>query len=392
MTKKELLEAINAKKQEVKDFVSQDKLEEATSAKEELKQLQSKFDLIKDLDGDDGMQKIKDDDKDGKAKAVGGATDVVKEFAAAARAGFRVSNAMTTGMREGSDPDGGYVVPEDIQTKINQYKSAESSLESLITVEPVTTNKGSRTYEKKSEMTGFEDIEEGGSLEEMDTPQFERIKYEIQDRGGWLPLTNDLLSDSDQNITAYITQWIARKSNATSNSKIVNLFATQEVKEIETMDEIKRAFIVTLGAAYRDGASLLTNESGIFFLSTLKDKNGRDLLNPDPKDVMQMYLSVGPLRIPIRETTDSILKPDVKQAGKMKIPMICADFKEAFKKYDRQRTELMSSNVAVAGSLNAFTQNLTLVRAIERNDYKVIDADAFVNLSMVVDDSTVTGE
>ena len=72
--------------------------------------------------------------------------------------------------------------------------------------------------------------------------------------------------------------------------------------------------------------------------------------------------------------------------------MICGDFKEAFKKYDRQRTSLMSSNVAVAGDLNAFTQNLTLVRAIERNDFQVIDGDAFVNLSMVVKDTAVSGE
>ena len=72
-----------------------------------------------------------------------------------------------------------------------------------------------------------------------------------RDRGGWLPLTNDLLSDTDQNITEVITRWIARKSNATSNKKVIGLIDAKEVKEIETMDEIKKAIIVTLGAAYR---------------------------------------------------------------------------------------------------------------------------------------------
>jgi HK97 family phage major capsid protein len=72
--------------------------------------------------------------------------------------------------------------------------------------------------------------------------------------------------------------------------------------------------------------------------------------------------------------------------------MVCGDFKEAFKKYDRQRTSIMSSNVAVAGSLNAFTQNMTLVRAIERNDYKVLDNEAYTNLKMVIDDASVKGE
>lgn len=72
--------------------------------------------------------------------------------------------------------------------------------------------------------------------------------------------------------------------------------------------------------------------------------------------------------------------------------MICGDFKEAFKKYDRQRTSLLASNIASAGSLNAFTQNLTLVRAIERNDFKTLDADAYVNLSMVIADPTKKGK
>ena len=52
----------------------------------------------------------------------------------------------------------------------------------------------------------------------------------------------------------------------------------------------------------------------------------------------------------------------------------------------------MSSNVAVAGSLNAFTQNMTLVRAIERNDYKVLDNMAYTNMQMVVNDESVMGE
>lgn len=226
----------------------------------------------------------------------------------------------------------------------------------------------------------------------MDTPQFERIKYDIQDRGGWLPLTNDLLSDTDQNITEIITKWIARKSNATSNQKVIGLINTKEVSQIETMDEIKKAIIVTLGAAYRAGSKILTNDDGLFFFSTLKDNNGRDLLQPNPMDAMQMYLSVGPIKVPIIAVPNKVIASDVKEKGKLKIPMVCGDFKEAFKKYDRQRTSIMSSNVAVAGSLNAFTQNMTLVRAIERNDYKVLDNMAYTNMQMVVNDESVMGE
>lgn len=396
----ELLDSINQKKKLVQNLAEEGKLEDAAKEKEVLKELQQKFDLLKDLE-DEEMQQLQN--QCNRAEGIDGLNkvepakdaqkDSVKEFANAARTGFRVKNtAIDTGIRETSDPDGGYIVPEDIQTRINQWKQADFSMESLITVEPVSANKGKRTYEKKSTMTGFADIEEGEDLKEMETPQFERIGYEIQDRGGWLPLTNDLLSDTDQNITGVITRWIARKSNATSNGKIISLIGTKSPNEIETMDEVKKAIIVTLGAAYRDGAKILTNDDGLLFLATLKDTTGRDLLQPNPMDVMQMYLSVGPLRVPVIAVPNQVYASDKKTAGKSKIPFVCGDFKEAFKKYDRQRTSLMSSNIAVAGTLNAFTQNLTLVRAIERNDFRIIDQDAFVNLSMVVDDATVSGE
>ena len=49
----ELLNKINAKKAEVKAFVEADKLEEAKAAKEELKSLQEKFDILKDMEDDD---------------------------------------------------------------------------------------------------------------------------------------------------------------------------------------------------------------------------------------------------------------------------------------------------------------------------------------------------
>lgn len=397
---RELLDAINEKKALVQKLAAEDKLDEAAEEKKELVKMQQKFDLLYDLQEQqfDNMQQQLQNN--GKIEGVmplnpasdEGVMDSTKDFANAARAGFKVNNSLTSGMREGSGEDGGYTVPEDIQTKVNQYKQAEFSLESLITTEPVKTQKGQRTYEKKSTMTGFVDIEEGEELSEMDTPKFERIGFEIAERGGWLPLTNSLLSDTDANITETITRWMARKSNATGNSKILQLINSKAAGEIETLDEVKKAIIVTLGSAYRTNSRILTNDDGLLFLATLKDTTGRDLLQPNPTEPMQMYLSVGPLKIPVTSVPNAVISSNIATAGKLKIPMVCGDFKEAFKKYDREKTTLMSSNVAVAGQLNAFTQNLTLVRAIERNDFRIIDSDSFVNLSMVIDDATVVGE
>ena len=47
---KELLDKINAKKSEVKNLANENKIEEAQAAKEELKKLQAKFDVLYDLE------------------------------------------------------------------------------------------------------------------------------------------------------------------------------------------------------------------------------------------------------------------------------------------------------------------------------------------------------
>lgn len=52
-----LLNAINAKKEEVKKFCTEDKLDEAEVAKEELKQMTNKFNLICDLFDDEEEQR-----------------------------------------------------------------------------------------------------------------------------------------------------------------------------------------------------------------------------------------------------------------------------------------------------------------------------------------------
>ena len=45
----ELLDSIKAKKQEIRDLCAGNRIEDARNAKEELKELQAKFDLLYDL-------------------------------------------------------------------------------------------------------------------------------------------------------------------------------------------------------------------------------------------------------------------------------------------------------------------------------------------------------
>lgn len=205
----ELLNAINEKKLAIQNLVAAGSLEEALAEKNELKEMQNKFDLLKDLD-DDGLEEMQNRAAAGTAEtAPSGGTDpeepgvpkdAVHEFANAARRRFRVSDDMS----EGSNPDGGYTVPEDIQTRINERREAKASLINLVDVESVATNKGSRTFKKRTQQTGFTQIGEGGKVPKKDTPQFERMDYEIKKYAGYFPVTNELFEDSDANISSVL--------------------------------------------------------------------------------------------------------------------------------------------------------------------------------------------
>ena len=136
MNLKKLLEAINAKKEEVISLTNEGKIEEATAAKEELKALQAQYDLLQDiLDDPEGEEA--QDLAEGSETAQD--TDAIHEFAQAARRRFMNMNNEDTGA------DGGYTVPEDIQTRINRYREAEFSLQSLVITEAVTAPSGQRT-------------------------------------------------------------------------------------------------------------------------------------------------------------------------------------------------------------------------------------------------------
>ena len=202
---KELLDAINSKKAEVADLAENGKLDDAENAKKELVDLQKQFDILKDvLPEEKPVAPVVPENKaDGKkaepekkVHIVENMEDAVHKFADAARHHFY--NADPAASSEGVDANGGYVVPKDIQTYINKFKEAEFDLSSLVTSENVSANAGRRTFQTRAQLTGFQAVAEAGKIGQIAGPQFQILEYAIKKYAGFLPVTNELLADSDQ--------------------------------------------------------------------------------------------------------------------------------------------------------------------------------------------------
>ena len=365
----ELLDQINAKKVEVQNLAEAGNIEAAQSAKDELIAMQNKFDLLKDVLDPDVIEPVNmTPTATPVLTPVEPKNDSASEFANAARRGFRNGT-----MTEGTPADGGYTVPEDIQTRINEYRSAKASLIDLVDVENVTTNKGSRTFKKRAQQTGFTKVAEGGKIAAGTTPQFERISYTIDKYAGYFPVTNELLADSDANIVSVLTQWIGDESRVTRNKLILTELAKQDKTPIAGIDDIKKALNVTLGQAFKPTSRIITNDDGLQWLDTLKDTDGKYLLQPNPADPMQMRLCAGATTIPVTVVPNADLLTNTQ-----KIPVIIGDLKEAVKFFDRNQMSIKSSDIAAIGTLNAFESDLVMFRAIERETCVLKDKAAFV--------------
>ena len=370
----ELLDSINEKKTLVKNLVDEGKIDEAKTAKAELKEMQDKFDILKDMDDTEHAPK----NPTQKKPAV--EDDAVKKFLNAARCGFK------TIMTSTEKRDGGYTVPEDLDYEIRQFKDASFNLDSLVTIESVSKPSGSRVFQKKGHSVGFAEVSENGKIQATDKPEFLPMSYKIKKYAGYLPVTNELLDDSDAAIRSVITKWLGDGSRVTRNKLILKALADGKTAEsagaptytvIKNLNDITRAINVTLGAAYKNGAKIITNDNGLQILCELKDGNGRPMLNPNPADPMKMQLAAGPIVIPVEVLPTSDF-PNVTDKGKSYAPFVIGDLKEAITLFDRKLRTITASDTASVTGYNAYEQDGVLFKAIERECVEVKDAGAYV--------------
>lgn len=375
---RELLNKINAKKAEIKALVANGKIEDATSAKEELKDLQKSFDILADLDDDDA-QNAQQQAQQGTAQTAAGEKNglakQVKAFANAIKAAWKKTDISTedkeilNAMSEGSDEDGGLTVPKDIKTKIKELRRSEDALETLVNVEHVTTNSGSRVIEREADQTPFDNVDEAAEFPDVSTPQFENVDYKIKKKGGILKVTQELLSDTAENIMNYLKKWIAKKAKATRNfmiiAKIKEICKGLEVT-VTGLDSLKDIFNVMLDPAIALGAVVVTNQSGFNFLDKLKDEKGNYILQKDPtQPTKRLLFGVYPVKVLSNKTLKNI---------DGKAPIICGDLKEAITIFDRETLTIDISNLAAG----MWERDQTGIKVRERLDIQTVDADAVV--------------
>lgn len=280
---------------------------------------------------------------------------------------LNTQNALSSNTGE----NGGYIIPKDNVTKINELKRSFPALEKYVRIEPVTTLTGSRVLEKDALHTPFQVFTEGDDVPISDSPQFETVSFAIDDRGGILPVPNSLLQDTDVALENYINKWLAKKSVATRNSLILTLLNTLEKVPVADIDDLKDILNVELDPAIAAMSKIFTNQSGFNALDKLKDLDGKYILQPDPlKSTKNMFL-FGLYEVVVFSKK---IMPNRNDGENYQAPCIIGSLEEAVVLFDREQISLLATNVGG----DAFKKNRTDIRAIEREDVKKFDAAAVV--------------
>lgn len=391
-----LLKKINDKKNAIKSLVNKGKTKEAKEAKAELVDMQDRFNILMDLE-DDEDEDIKDQiDKDEATKAEGkdkapSKKDIARAFVNRIVCGMRKTKLnekdqkIMDAMSEKSDEDGGFTVPQDIQTDIHELRRTDDDLEQYVNVEPVSTLSGSRVFEVDADSTPWDDVDEGEEFGEEETPKLKQIKYKIKKKGGILKVTRELLQDTAENILGFLNKWIAKKSRATRNAAILKKLAeitTEKEVAISGYDDLKDVFNVTLDPAIASSSIVLTNQSGFNYLDKIKDERGDYILQHDVTDKSKMLLFGV---YPIKKVSNKVLKNvEVKSDGSTmsayKYPIYMGDLKEAITLFDREKISIELSTEA--GDLWAKDQ--TGIKVRDRFDVQAFDEEAVIKGEITV--------
>lgn len=385
---RELLAKLETMKGEVRSLLSEDKTDEAEKRMNDVRALQKKIELQRALEEEErgglgvgGGTEINGGDKGVESRED---AELEKEYRQVFLKGLRRKNITSEErsiiaeyekravMHEGgatgqTDGDSSLIVPQDIQTRINEVTRQFIDLSQYVTVEQVTALSGSRVIEVDAEFTPFPVIEEYAETPQMDNPKFRPLTYAVKKRGGILPLTNELLSDNDQNVINYVSRWIGKKAVATRNSLILGQLNTLTKTAMADFDAVRTAINVTLDPAIALSSIIVTNQDGFNFLDGLKDSNGRYLLQDDITQPGRKMIKGRPVVV----VNNRLLASDT---GAGTAPIIVGDLKQLIVLFSRKFYELASTKEGG----DAFKRDTTDLRALMRDDIKTWDTGAAV--------------
>lgn len=284
----------------------------------------------------------------------------------------RAMKALSIGGGDTPGEDGGFLVPIDFETKVNERMKEYVDLSALVTVERVSVNDGWRVYDTTGTRTALTKVDELEKINPGKQPSFKRIDYHCSKYADKLIISNELMADASSLIT-YLAGWWAPKFVMTKNGLILALLnalpfsALAGATDAEQIKALKTILNTGLNTAHAKRATILTNSFGFNAMDNWADSTGRPMLVPDPKGGDFSRFKGRPVQY-----ADADLIPAIESGEANYNPFYVGDFKSFCTLYLRQGTRIRSTDIGG----DAWDTDTTEVRCTCRMDCKQVDGDA----------------
>lgn len=269
-------------------------------------------------------------------------------------------------MRDGLKTSGATaVIPQEVVTPVLELKNSKYNLAQYATVKTVSAGSGHYPIAKRNNTAVLATKEELADIADVDANMFEDVPFDVKTRAGKIALSNEIVDDSAVDIVAEVKNQLQKLVDNTDNQNIMKVLTSDPFKKenATTTDDLKKIFNVDLDPALNK--MWLVNQSGFNYLDTLKDNEGRYLLQPNPTAASGFSL----FGAPVVMISDTVM-PNNSDGS---FPMIAGDIAEAVAVFRRNQV------TAQWDKFDQFAQGLSV---IVRNDYKPISSDAAINISL----------
>lgn len=277
-----------------------------------------------------------------------------KFFRKGAEGGLR-DLEIQAGLSTLSDPDGGFLVPEDYEQAIDRVALSVSAMRRLATVRTIGTDTYKKLVNQGGASSGW--VGEKGARAETNTPTLTEIAINTKEIYAMPAATQTLLDDSRVDIAGWLADEVSIEfseqeseafihGNGVEQPKGIAAYAMAAnssyvwgkvgyitsgnaslVNDLDKLIDLQHA----LKPVYRNGAAWLMNDATLATIRKMKDGDGNYIWVPGLKDGAPDTLLGKPVEI----------DDNVDDIGNGKYPIFFANFKRAYLIIDRQGVRVL---------------------------------------------------
>lgn len=277
-----------------------------------------------------------------------------KFFRKGAEGGLR-DLEVQAGLSTLSDPDGGFLVPEDYEQAIDRVALSVSAMRRLATVRTIGTDTYKKLVNQGGASSGW--VGEKGARAETNTPTLTEIAINTKEIYAMPAATQTLLDDSRVDIAGWLADEVSIEFSEQESEAFIHGNGVEQPRGIAAYPMVANSSYVwgkvgyitsgnaslvndldklidlqhALKPVYRNGAAWLMNDATLATIRKMKDGDGNYVWVPGLKDGAPDTLLGKPVEI----------DDNVDDIGAGKYPIFFANFKRAYLIIDRQGVRVL---------------------------------------------------